>query len=83
METPPALEDAAGERDEVTIGRREYDDATIIAVDFGPRAGEPAVDVVGDTAIVVVDGKQFEFDVPADADDVVVNGGILTIEAGS
>lgn len=83
METPPALEAAAGERGGVSIGRRDYDDETVIAVDFGPTNDEPAVDVVGDTAIVVVDGTQFEFDVPADADEVVVNDGVLTIRARS
>jgi hypothetical protein len=38
------------------------------------------VDVVDNTAIVVVDGQQLEFDVPAEASEVTVNDGILTIE---
>lgn len=80
METPTELEDVAGSQIDVAVANRDYDDGSIITVDFGPVAGEPSVDVVGGTAIVVVDGEQFEFDVPTDADEVSVNGGILTIE---
>ncbi len=83
METPPELEAAAGERGDVVITNREYDDESVIAVDFGSVAGEPSVDVVGKTAIVVVDGRQLEFDVPAGADEVTVNDGILTIRKES
>lgn len=78
METPPALRDAAGDRDDVTLTRREYGDETVIAVDFGPGA-EPSLDVVGDLAIVVFGGRQFEFPVPPDAADVALNDGMLTI----
>lgn len=78
METPPELEAAAG-REEITIAEREYADEQLIAVDFGTVAGEVALDVTDETAIVVVDGNQFEFEVPSDADDVTVNDGILTI----
>ncbi|WP_255193552.1 hypothetical protein [Natronobeatus ordinarius] len=79
METPPELEAAAGNRDDVAIAVREYDDETIVTVDFGPVIGEPTLDVVDDTAIVVVDGTHLEFDVPPEATDVIVNDGILTI----
>ncbi|WP_306054498.1 hypothetical protein [Natronococcus wangiae] len=81
METPPELEAAAGEKDDVTITERKYDEEHVIAVDFGPRGGTPTLDVVDETAIVVVDGDQFEFDVPSDASAVAVNDGILTIRA--
>ncbi|ARS89672.1 DUF7127 family protein [Natrarchaeobaculum aegyptiacum] len=80
METPPELEAAASEREEITITKREYDDEQIIAVDFGPVVGEVELDVVDDTAIVVAGDRQLEFDVPPDADDVTVNDGILTIK---
>lgn len=98
METPPELEAAADDREEVTITTREYGNEQVIAVDFGPTGGKPDLDVVDDTAIVVVDsaehrsadrsggdeppedGSQFEFEVPADANDVTVNDGILTIK---
>ncbi|WP_408958647.1 hypothetical protein [Natrinema sp. 74] len=79
METPPELRDVAGDQNDITISNREYEDESVIAVDFGPIAGEPSVDVVGETAIVAVDGRQYEFDVPADATDVTVNDGVLTI----
>lgn len=80
METPPELEAAAGENDEVTVTEREYDQEYIIAVDFGQRAGTPTLDVVDETAIIVVDDDQFEFAVPSDATEVTVNDGILTIK---
>lgn len=80
METPAELQAAAENQESITISKREYDGESIIAVDFGPVAGEPSVDIVEETAIVVVDGKQFEFNVPANANKVTVNDGILTIK---
>jgi len=80
METPPELEAAAGETTDITITNREYEDESVIAVDFGPTGETPTVDIVDDTAIVVVGDEQFEFDVPEDASDVTVNDGILTIK---
>ena len=58
----------------------EYDDATVVAVDFGPEVGDVSVDVVGGTVIAVVDDAQFEFELPDDADDLSVRNGVLTIE---
>jgi len=81
METPSELENVAGQRDAVTITEREYEGESVVAVDFGPAAGEPSVDVVAETAIVVVDGEQHEFAVPPNADEVRINGGVLTIRA--
>lgn len=79
MDTPPELEAAVDDRDDVSITKREYGTEQIIAVDFGPTGAKPSLDVLEGTAIVVVDGQQFEFDIPADASDVTVNDGILTI----
>lgn len=79
METPTELRDVAESQDNVKITEREYDEGSEIVVDFGPVAEKPSVDVVEDTAIVVFDGDQFEFDIPADASEVTVNDGILTI----
>jgi len=81
METPPELEAAASEREEITITSREYDDEQLVAVDFGPVVGAVELDVVDETAIVVAGDRQFEFDVPSDATDVIVNDGILTIRS--
>lgn len=78
MELPGSLRLAADQRDDVTVSRREYEDETVVAVDFGPGV-EATVDVVGRTAIVVAGDRQFEFEVPADATDVTTNGGMLFI----
>lgn len=80
METPTELAAAAKAESDITIAEREYedDDESVVVVDFGP-AGDPSVDVVGDAAIVLVDDEQFEFAVPSDAEEVAVNGGVLTI----
>ena len=64
--------------DEVAVRRYEYDDGAVLAADFGP-AGEAAVDVLGDTVIVVIDGEQHELDVEGDA-NAFINNGVLTVE---
>jgi hypothetical protein len=79
METPNELEEVAGNQEAIEITERDYDDENVVAVDFGPAGGELTVDIVDDTAIVIVDGKQFEFEVPENASDVTINDGILTI----
>ncbi|MDR9380190.1 MAG: hypothetical protein RI560_00755 [Natronomonas sp.] len=56
----------------------EYDDSAIIVADFGFVTG--SVDVVDDTAIVVIDDDQYEFDVPAGVDRAVMNNGVVSIE---
>lgn len=81
MDVPSELEAAAGTRDNVVVTTRTYDEETVIAVDFGPIASDPTLDIVGETAIVVADGTQLEFEIPADADEVTVNDGILTIRS--
>ncbi|WP_122088505.1 DUF7127 family protein [Halalkalicoccus subterraneus] len=76
METPRELRSV--DRQDVLVDRIEYDDGTVIAVDFG-GADEIAVDVVGDTAIVVAGDRQVEFELPAGAETVETNNGTLTI----
>lgn len=61
------------------VSRYDYEDHTVIAVDFGPGA-EPAVDVVDGTVIVVVDDDQREFDVPHAAVETFTRNGVVTIE---
>ncbi len=60
----------------------EYDDETVVAVDFGATETDTAVDLLDDTVIVVVDGEQYEFELPVDADDAhtFMKNGVLTIE---
>jgi hypothetical protein len=60
------------------VRQYDYDDGAVIAADFGHVDG--GVDVVDGTAIVVVDGEQHEFEVPATASRAVMNNGIVTIE---
>ncbi|WEL17685.1 MULTISPECIES: hypothetical protein [unclassified Halorhabdus] len=63
---------------DAAIRRFDYEDATTFVADIG-RDG--AVDVVGDTAIVVTDDEQYDVAVP-DHDDVTafMKNGVLTIE---
>jgi hypothetical protein len=63
------------------VGRRiDYDGRTVLVADFGASA-EGSVDLVGDTAIVVVGDDQYEFEVPAGVSArASVNNGVLTIE---
>ena len=78
MEAPRQLRSAADEDERVTITRREYDEESVIAIDFGPDV-VATVDVVDGTAIVVAGDRQYEFEVPAEATDVEANDGILEI----
>ena len=57
----------------------EYDDGTVIAVDFGTAVADVSVDTVGSTAIVVTGGDQLEFELPPEASDVTARNGVLTI----
>ena len=77
MKTPQPLRSAADEED-VTIARREYDDESVVTVDFG-RGVEAALDILGDTAIVVAGDRQFEFEVPDEATEFTTNEGMLVI----
>lgn len=80
MDAPSGLREAADDRDDISIARREYDDATVVAVDFG-QGVRARLDVVGDTAIVVANDRQFEFEVPDEATDVTANDGVLAIRS--
>ena len=63
------------------VGRRyDYDDRTVLVADFGAGT-EGTVDLVGETAIVVVGDDQYEFEVPTGvAARASVNNGVLTLE---
>lgn len=56
----------------------EYDDEAVLVADFGPVEG--SVDIVDETAIIVIDDEQFEFSVPSGTDRAVINNGIVSIE---
>ncbi|WP_152041851.1 DUF7127 family protein [Salinigranum salinum] len=65
------------------LRRYEYDDSWVIAADVGVSGDDVDVDVVGTTAIVVVDAgdrvSETEFELPGTDADVAVQNGILTI----
>lgn len=77
METPQELRTA--DRRGALVRRYEYDEGSVITADFGP-AGALSVDIVDDTAIIVIDDEQVEFELPDDAGEVSVNNGVFTIE---
>lgn len=65
-------------RGDGVIRRYDYEDGAVMVADLGHVEG--SVDLVDGTAIVVVDGDQHEFDVPADASRAFMNNGIVTVE---
>ncbi|GAB3674398.1 DUF7127 family protein [Halopiger thermotolerans] len=70
-------------RNEGQVARRyEYDDATVLAVDFGTGVTDASVDLVDDTVIVVVEDEQYEFELPEGASDAhtFIKNGVLTVE---
>ncbi|RKD93744.1 DUF7127 family protein [Halopiger aswanensis] len=77
MNVPESLRNA--DRHGAIVRTVEYDDTSVIAVDFGSDAGDVSIDIVGDTALIVTDGEQFEFELPPEASDVSAKNGVLTI----
>lgn len=77
----------ADERDVFTRQYEYDDDETVIVADFGTADGDATVDVVDETAIVVVDGpegtRQEEFDLPAADAEAFIRNGVLTIEVSA
>jgi len=70
-------------RDERFIRRYEYDDSWVVAADLDARDDDVDVDVVGRTAILVVDDgdrvTETEFELPGEDATVSTNNGVLTI----
>ena len=70
-------------RDERFLRQYEYEDRYIVAADLGVSDDSVDVDVVGNTAIVVVGAgdrvTETEFELPEGDATVDVNNGILTI----
>jgi len=69
--------------DDHLVRRYEYDDHAMLAVDLGVADEQIDVDVVGSTAIVVIDHGdkpiETEFELPGSDPDVTTNNGVLTI----
>ncbi|WP_049936249.1 DUF7127 family protein [Haloplanus natans] len=69
----------AGE-DERFVRRYDYDDEWVIAADLGVDGDRLDVDVVGETAIVLVDEETaMEFDLPGTVESVDTNNGVLVV----
>ncbi|MDF9746129.1 DUF7127 family protein [Natrinema salsiterrestre] len=69
--------------EEGQVARRyEYDDSTVMAVDFGTEEADASVDVVDDTVIVVLADDQYEIELPDDIENAhtFMKNGVLTIE---
>lgn len=77
MEIPQSLRTL--DRQGAVVRTVDYDDESVIAVDFGTEDSDLAVDVVGDAVIVVSDEHQLEFELPPGATEVTVKNGVLTI----
>ncbi|WP_018259414.1 DUF7127 family protein [Halomicrobium katesii] len=61
------------------LRRYEYDDAVVLAADIG-ITGDATVDVVDDTATVVVGDEQYDFDLPSGDARAFIRNGVLTVE---
>jgi hypothetical protein len=68
--------------DERIVRRYEYDDGTVVAVDFGTATADATADLADGTVIVVADDDQYEFDLPDGATDAhtFIRNGVLTVE---
>ncbi|MFB6122234.1 MAG: Hsp20/alpha crystallin family protein [Haloferacaceae archaeon] len=70
-------------RDEQFVRRYDYDDGWVVAAELGVPDDRVDVDVVGTTAIVVVDAgdgeAEHEFGLPGTAENVDTNNGVLVI----
>jgi HSP20 family molecular chaperone IbpA len=70
-------------RDDRFLRRYEYDDSWVVAADLGVSDEAVDVDVVGSTAIVVVDHgnrvSETEFELPGDDAEAFIRNGVLTI----
>ncbi|PSQ56432.1 hypothetical protein BRD22_05940 [Halobacteriales archaeon SW_8_68_21] len=70
--------------DGALVRRYEYDDGWIVAADLGVDDETVAIDTVGETAIVVVEGPdgpvESEFELPGTAASAAVNNGVFTVE---
>jgi len=64
--------------EDIAVSEFDYAEDTVWALDFGPEV-DGTVEVVDGTAIVVVDGEQYDIEVDDDAGAFMHNG-ILTIE---
>lgn len=74
-----AFQERFARRDDAVARRYEFDDQAVFVADFG-AATDGTLDVVGDTAIVVVEDEQYEFELPEGAARTSMNNGVVTVE---
>lgn len=74
-----AFQERFARRDDAVARRYEFDDQIVFVADLGP-ASEGTVDVLDDTAIVVVGDEQYEFELPGGGARTSMNNGVVTIE---
>lgn len=74
-----AFQERFARRDDAVARRYEFDDQVVFVADFG-AARDGTLDVVGDTAIVVVGDEQYEFELPEGAAHTSMNNGVVTVE---
>jgi len=68
-----------GRGDGIAVTQYEQGETVGLVADVG-AGSDATADIVGDTAIVVVDGEQHEFDVPAGEGTARANNGVVTVE---
>ncbi|ELY79846.1 hypothetical protein [Natrinema pallidum] len=69
--------------EEGQVARRyDYNDSTVMAVDFGTEQADASVDIVDGTVIVVLDDDQYEIELPPGATNshTFMKNGVLTVE---
>lgn len=70
-------------REEKVLRRYEYDDSYVIGADLGVTTDQVDVDIVGETAIVVIETDEgvdeAEFGLPDRDGEAAVKNGVLTI----
>lgn len=64
---------------EGAVAQYEYDDEIVLVADIGPGT-DGSVDVVDRTAVIVVNEKQYEFDIPEGDAQAFIKNGVVTIE---
>jgi HSP20 family molecular chaperone IbpA len=69
--------------DDRFVRRYEYDDHSLLAVDLPVDDEQVDIDIVGSTAILVIDHgdrlTETEFELPGTGEKVEMNNGVLTI----
>lgn len=68
------------EREDIIARQYEYEDYTVLAADFGAGTTDGVVDVVDGTAILAIDGDEFDLALPEGETRAFMKNGVVTIE---